>query len=133
MLSMCRPRKRASQASMKRSMNVPIKDQLLRREACVRHSGLKLMMLVRAAAVVWPRIDTRRVKYLPLTGAVIAATYRSFCWGCCRSHLEQASLLACTVILLNIARSPWAPAQAPQDAGALILRPSTGTVDKDDP
>ena len=129
---MCRSRKRASQALMKRSMNVPIKDQLSRREACVRHSGLKLMMLVRAAAVVWPRIDTRRVPASHRCGD-FAATYRSFCWGCCRSHLEQASLLACTVILLNIARSPWAPAQAPQDAGALILRPSTGTVDKDDP
>ena len=39
----------------------------------------------------------------------------------------------CTVMLLNIARSPWAPAQAPQDASALILRPSTGTVERREP
>ena len=44
-----------------------------------------------------------------------------------RRILEQASIGASLCLLLDTARSPCAPAQAPRMARVAILRPSTGT------
>ena len=90
-------------------------------------AGLKSTTLGHAAALAWSRVD--RLSHAFLSSSRQQRPTWKLTWSrSVRRTLEQASVGASSHMLLDTARSPWAPAQAPQVARVATLGPSSTAV-----